>query len=281
MAANKSQLTLVSKFQESADDICHNLNFDTLFPKLLNPKLRFLSKKQLKSLHQSKKTHNDTYVARELLSILDQQPPVSTRRFIACLLMDDDHRGHEDIAKTLMNTIPSVEANRIRRLVASLADRSPERTSTSTTQGEGQAQLDFDPPWDTRDSNQLLGEDLVRRDVELQYIFRSGDVTVLLRDDGDKQRFKSAERGILEALYYGLALMRRGIDVHKDSIAELFIELLMKCRELDSGSPNRDTLTRRVYWAQSQMYRALQLDDLAFHSASLAEGPGIPGVSGR
>lgn len=263
MAANKSQRTLVSKFQELADDICCNLNFDTLFSKLLNPKLRFLSKKQLKSLHQFKKTHTDADVARELLTILDQQPPASTRRFITCLLMDDDHRGHEDIAKILMDRIPSVEANRIRRLVARLVDRSPERPPIKTTQS-GQTQLNFDLPWD---SNQLLGEDVVKRDIELRNIFSSGTVVMLRKDD--ERRF-NGECGILEALYYGMALMRRGNDMHKNSIAELFIVLLVKCQELDS--PNRDTLIRRIYWAQSQMYKARELDDLAFHSASLAAG---------
>lgn len=258
---HKSQLTLVSKFQELAEDICCNLNFDTLFPKLLNPKLRFLSKKQLKFLHQFKKTHTDADVARELLTILDQQPPASTRRFITCLLMDDDHRGHEDIANRLMDRIPSDEASRIRCLVARLVDRTPERLSITTQSEQAQLQLDFEPLWD---SNQLLGEDVVKRDIELRTIFRSGVVTLR---KGDERCF-NGEFGILEALYYGMALMRTGNDMHKNSIAELFIELLVKCQELDS--PNRDTLMRRIYWAQSQMYKARQLDNLASHSASLA-----------
>ena len=54
----------------------------------------------------------------------------------------------------------------------------------------------------------------------------------------------------------------------KDRIAELYIRLLVMCKEL--VSPNRDALMRRIYWAQSQMYSARKLNGLAFHSASLA-----------
>lgn len=252
MAVNKSQKVLVEKLQELAYDICHHLNFDCLFPVLLHPKLRFLSPKQLRSLHYLKRrTHTDADVARELLTILDQQPAFSTRRFIACLLVEEDHRGHEDIAKRLMDTISSNEANRIRRLVARVKDRSPIRHST---------RHDFDLPWD---SNQLVGNDIVQRDKELQSIFKSGETRHMVADE----RSDNGDIRILEELYQGLDWIHKS-SMQKSDIAEFFIKLFAKCQELDS--PNCGILKSRIYWAQHLLYKAWELDELAIQYASLA-----------
>ena len=159
-----SETILVKRFQAIADDFCHNLNFDVLFPKLLIPKLRFLSRAQLKYLRDLKKRSTDTDVAQELLTILDSKPPISTRQLIACLLVDDDHRGHQYIADKVMHSIPTVEAQRIHRLIARL-DKYPVRVDT------GPSSLLVTKPWDR---NYLVGEDIQRRDDELRTLFNRG-----------------------------------------------------------------------------------------------------------
>ena len=243
-----SELLLVRKVKSCAPDINASLNFRALLPILQRPRLRFLTRKQLKLLvKQLEKRYSDSSIANELLLILDEDNPSSIRKFIACLLEEQQHRGHRDVADRLMKTIPRVEAEKIQRL---RADQTPvARCAVHPMEIQGS----------------LRGKHFTKLDRELWSRFNVGEydrlseLTVRIRR---LPRYTNDQK-IVAMWFDSLTAMHRD----EMSISKHLLPALELCRE----SENRLILEGRIYQRMGQLYLILGLQEEADYCIGLAE----------
>jgi hypothetical protein len=82
-----------------AREIYRYVKVEELIPELVNPELSFVTQKELEKLH---KINGDSRKARELLVILNKKGSIATCKFMACLLLEPEHSGHQELAQELM-----------------------------------------------------------------------------------------------------------------------------------------------------------------------------------
>lgn len=90
------------------------LNVDELFPHFITPKYQFLSGDELLQLMAPGTLRSK---AGKLLLILRKKSWSDTRKFVACLLVEEEHRGHTDIVQVLIKDLPLEELAQIMLIV--------------------------------------------------------------------------------------------------------------------------------------------------------------------
>ena len=97
--------------------ISTQLNFTQLWPYLLTPKYNFLTDEELKQLDE---LSTDRQKANKLLLLLRAKPNRAIRKFIACIVEENEHLGHEDLSKRLLcaaSSLAPTEIKEIKQLV--------------------------------------------------------------------------------------------------------------------------------------------------------------------
>ena len=90
------------------------LNFKSLFPEILNPCLKFLSRSEIK---QFEKIHGNYEKSRKMLYFLHDKGAKELRRFVASLLSEPEHLGHKELSEVILKDLPSHERRLILRIV--------------------------------------------------------------------------------------------------------------------------------------------------------------------
>ena len=97
--------------------ISTQLNFTQLWPHFVTPKYNFLTDEELKQLEELKTNQQK---ANKLLFLLRAKPICAFRKFVACLVKEDEHLGHEDLSRRLLRSALSlapIEVKKIKQLV--------------------------------------------------------------------------------------------------------------------------------------------------------------------
>ena len=97
-----------------ARQIYSYVKVDELIPELVNPELSFVTQKELEKLH---KINGDSRKVRELLLILNRKGSLATCKFVACLTLEPEHSGHQELAQQLMGGLSQNERERIKNIV--------------------------------------------------------------------------------------------------------------------------------------------------------------------
>jgi len=98
--------------------ISTQLNYTQLWPYLLTPKYNFLNDKELQQLDE---LHTNQQKANKLLLFLRAKPISAFRKFIACVVEENEHLGHEDLSRRLLCTTPPlapIVVKKIKQLVS-------------------------------------------------------------------------------------------------------------------------------------------------------------------
>ncbi len=85
-----------------------------LIAELTNSRLEFLTPNELSNLYG---TSGEQKRARLLLVYLKQQDNTALRKFLACLVVEKEHRGHQDICEAIMRDLPESEKLKVFKLV--------------------------------------------------------------------------------------------------------------------------------------------------------------------
>ena len=85
-----------------------------LIAELTNSRLEFLTPNELSKLYG---TSGEQKRARLLLVYLKQQDNKTLRKFLACLVVEKEHKGHQDICEAIMRDIPKSEKVKVFKLV--------------------------------------------------------------------------------------------------------------------------------------------------------------------
>lgn len=98
-----------------ARQIYSYVKVDELIPELVSPELRFVTQKELEKLH---KINGDSRKVRELLLILNKKGSLAACKFVACLTLEPEHSGHQELAKELMGSLSQNERERIKNIIS-------------------------------------------------------------------------------------------------------------------------------------------------------------------
>ncbi|MCG8620722.1 MAG: hypothetical protein MJE68_01815 [Proteobacteria bacterium] len=98
-----------------AREIYRYVKVEELIPELVNPELSFVTRKELEKLH---KISGDSKKARELLVILNKKGSLATCKFVACLSLEHEHSGHQELAQELMRNLSQNERERIKNIIS-------------------------------------------------------------------------------------------------------------------------------------------------------------------
>ena len=103
-------------FNINGRDLVNLLDFDALRCHLWNRRLRFLTDTEFKQV-MSKTTYERR--STELMELLfEKREDVKVlRRFVACLMVEKTHTGHEELVEMLLETIPLREHKKITHIV--------------------------------------------------------------------------------------------------------------------------------------------------------------------
>ena len=94
--------------------LSEQLNFTQLLPYFSTPGYQFLNNEELNKLDE---LPTDRLKANKLLVILRAKPWYAIRKFLACVFDEDEHSGHEDLAKLFQSILPPDEIKKIRQLM--------------------------------------------------------------------------------------------------------------------------------------------------------------------
>ena len=94
------------------------VSVEHLAAELTNTKLEFMSPVELAKLYE---IPGEQKKARHLLVCLKQQNVKSIRKFVACLVLERDHVGHQDICQAIMKDLPKSEKIQVLKLVKQVA----------------------------------------------------------------------------------------------------------------------------------------------------------------
>ena len=88
---------------------------DELLPELITPDCCFVTPEESERLN---KISGDYKKARELLLLLKRKRSRAARKFVACLILEPEHSGHQELATELIGSLSRKEQQRIKRIVA-------------------------------------------------------------------------------------------------------------------------------------------------------------------
>ena len=95
------------------------IDVDHLTAELTNTKLEFMTPTELTKLYEIRGPYKK---ASHLLVHLKQQSPKSIRKFVACLILERDHIGHQDISQAIMKDLTRTEKFKVYKLVKQVAN---------------------------------------------------------------------------------------------------------------------------------------------------------------
>ena len=89
---------------------------DELIPEFVHPELSFLTTDEIERLRGI--SYGDSEKARELLVILKKKNSLANSKFVACLMLEPEHSGHQQLAKELMSGIPENGKKIIKKIIS-------------------------------------------------------------------------------------------------------------------------------------------------------------------
>ena len=93
--------------------ISTQLNYTQLLPYFLIPKYNFLSNEELQQLNELR---TDQQKANKLLLLLRAKPISAFRKFVACLVEENEHLGHEDLSRRLLCATPPLALTVVKKI---------------------------------------------------------------------------------------------------------------------------------------------------------------------
>ena len=106
--------TLKHAVFSKSPEISKYLNCQSLWKYFQKQELRFLTRKERDLLQQEP---SETEKATKLLDILDRKPELAVRKFIVCLLLEREHRGHRELIESILPKISPKRREKIYQLV--------------------------------------------------------------------------------------------------------------------------------------------------------------------
>ena len=200
----------------------------------------------------------DRHKASQLMVLLDGKSPHKVRRFVACLLSEDRHLGHEDIATRLMQRIPSVEAEKIRKIVKNARVRSVSPNEGVSRRESVVTHIPRLCVTQIELVGELAGKSFHKLDTALWSLFSTGKYNSL----GElTRRMNATPRGDYKivALWFDcLIAMHRDHDYSR-CLTTYLMPALLACKK----SRNRTILEGRIYQRMAQVYLTMGHKDLA------------------
>lgn len=260
-----SELLLVRRVLGQAEPICASLNFSSLLPFLVVPMLRFLSAKEVQILYRHDSSRDK---ANQLIMFLDSKSPAHVRRFLACLLAEHDHLGHQDVASRLMEKIPFEEAQKIRRIV-----RNYDRSVRDTPSHQASTIKLMPGPVPRQCVSQielvglLAGKTFQKLDRALWRFFSTGQYGSLKVLTTRIHKTAYEDYKIVALWFDALIAMHHDHDYDK-CLTKCLMPALKACK----NSRNQTILEGRVLQRMAQVYLTMGHKDLASMHFERAEG---------
>ncbi len=251
----------------SSNAIYCSLSFQPLLSRILHPKLNFLTRREIELLHNQSTEYKKAY---ELLLILNRKGALAHRKFIACLRLEDDHRGHVLLAKSIMRRLSPTETEKVNCLVALVQSDTPVSSTRSSPAPDDNVYansvyriIDPDKPMPLIHLvGDLDDEEFLTLDRKFWHYFSTGDYSSLdtvVRRVGSSPEAPSDWK-IVAMWFQALIVM------HRDNNYDLCIaELLQPALDLcsDTDSENKIILEGRIYQRMAQIYLVMKRKDLA------------------
>ena len=286
MDKTKRRFSVKKELFKKSKDIHDSLLFEPLWSHLIHPTLQFLTAKEIDHIH---KQQNDYQRANELLLLLHKKAPLASRKFIACLSLEVEHRGHRLLVKSIMRQLPRSEVNKINRLVKLTQQDNPAspRGNSPAIQLDGSLNLEDNkqsihgpivlfnqrpekpmPPFHL--VGDLDGDEFHKLDRQLWYYFSTGKYESL---EKKVERIRSMPQSpsdwkIVAMWFQALIVMHRDNDYHR-CIGDLLLPALQQCSE--TNSENQLILEGRIYQRMAQIYLVMNLKDLAVKHFEMAK----------
>ncbi len=221
--------------------ICKYLNYQSLRKYLLIPKLEILSNEELELLENES---SDTEKANKLLIILHQKSKSSIRKFTACLLLEQEHRGHAELSDSILAEVSTHEKEKIKQIVQKNA-----------------LQLNEPPPrpvefiYFTGDLEMGKGCAFHKLDIKLWEYFSTADYSNLetLVDKLVEQDQVPLDWRIIGSWFRALILMHRNHQ-YSTCIETILEPALQDCK----NSENRTILEGRILQRIAQVYLVMK-----------------------
>ena len=233
MAIRGRSVTVKKVLLSRARTIYNYVKVDELIPELVHPECCFLTHKELEKLHG---IHGDSRKARELLLLLKKKGSLATCKFIACLMLEPEHIGHQEVAKELMDSLPQNEQQRIYALNGK---------ATSALK-----KVDKSPPY-IELQGRLKGSKFEKLDRRLWLYLRESkydlfyELTTRMRGRSDVPEYQ-----IIGMWFESVAYIHKDKD-HEKCVSDLLTPALELCN--DPKVVNQSILEGRLYQRMSQV----------------------------
>ena len=233
MAIRGRSVTVKKVVLSRARTIYNYVKVDELIPELVHPECCFLTDRELEKLHG---IHGDSRKARELLLILKKKGSLATRKFIACLMLEPEHSGHQEVAKELMESLPQNEQQRIYALIG-------KATSALKKVDKSPSYIEL--------QGRLKGSKFEKLDHRLWFYLRESkydqfyELTTRMRGRSDVPEYQ-----IVGMWFESVAYIHQDMD-HEKCVSDLLTPALELCN--DPKVVNRNILEGRLHQRISQV----------------------------
>ena len=236
-------MTIKEFVQSLSPEICKYLKMKgALSPLLCTPELSFLTPHQLQELYR---VPSEKAVAEELLLLLDTAEELSFCKFVGCLLMEPEHRGHREIVKCLIEIMQSLQNIEMPQLLVCI-------------------ELKGD----------IVGKEFVEIDRSLWEMFAKKKYAAVIQQAQsirlDSTAGASIDRKIVASSFEAVTLVHQG--TAKGNFQKAITHLLLPALKLCEKSENSLILQGRICLRMAQIYLQMKQPDVAEVYFGIAKG---------
>ena len=265
MIARRTDNTLKEGIFRRTQVFSNYLHFEPLWCKFIHSDLQFLSTTEIDQLQCMRTDHQR---ANRLLTLLKKKPSFASLKFVACLCLESEHRGHRILFNKYKTLMSGEEKEKLEELIKLFQSTmmSPESSRSNSPAPEMsslivQPQRPL-PPFDLTGDLADCDKSYHKLDQHLWNYFSYGKFNDLEKlvvrtcsnpDSPDDWR-------IVAMWFHGLIIMHKDNDYER-SITEFFEPALQMCSATESE--NKLILEGRIYQRMSQVYLCLNRTELA------------------
>ena len=230
--------------------IYSDIKVDELIPEFVHPELSFLTTKEIERLHG---IYGDSQKARELLLILKKKSRKDNCKFVACLMLEPEHSGHQQLAKELMNDIPQSEKTVIKKIFSKVTVGNDVETPLAPIELQGY----------------LKGSHYERLDCRLWSYLQNGQYDSFYELTGRMRGSTNVVDLQIVAMWFESVAYIHGDKDHEKCITDLLKPALELCKS--PNVTNQTILEGRVHQRMSQVLLILGMKEEAVEHFHMAE----------